>query len=174
VREVLENDTASLLAQLAQEVEKESDLTRAGVRAAETKAAERLAEPYPPETLKKTEAPAEQEDEEDDEFALPVATQTRTEAYSAPDGPNGAYLTAAEAGRDPYESLPPQRIQAAELQKALFHAKLIVMHTFEYDKTPAGASILQVIKAEKPEVYADIIARCGISLFIGWQKGMGM
>lgn len=140
---------------------------------AEALAAERRKDTYPDTKVTPIDpAPEPEKPEEPDEFALPSETQTRTEAAGDSDRMTAEEMK--EQGRDPYESHPPQRIQMAELQKAMLRARMIVGHTFGQDKTPAGAKILDILKAEKPEVYADIVVRCGMALYIGWQKGMGL
>lgn len=163
----ISEEDASLLDAVVLEGDAEAAEAQAPIDAAEAAIAARVKEVYPDTAVKPLGAPAEIPD--DDEFALPGTAMSGAEAFA--EEPEA--LTAKEAARDPFESYPPQRIMMAEMQKATLRAKLIVMHTFEYEKTPAGASILDVLKAEKPEVYADIIMRVSMALFIGWQKGIG-
>lgn len=166
----ISDDERNLLDDIEREEEEAWAIGRGAVQEAEQAAEERRAEPYPPESLTPAPIDPAPEPEDDSGFALPSETQTRTEASSS----GGDQMDAQEATKDPYESHPPQRIQMAELQKCMLRSKLIIMHTFENDKTGAGDSVLAVLKAEKPEVYADIVVRCAMALYIGWQKGMGL
>lgn len=156
------------LSDIQEQVEREIDEAATEIEKATAAGEAKRAEPYPPESLKPQAA-----EEEDDEFALPSQTQTKTE-YAATDPDRMTADELREQGKDPFESFPPQRIMHAELLKAMLHAKLVITHTFEHDKTPAGEAILKILKVEKTELYAELVVRCGITLFIGWQKGMGL
>ncbi len=167
------DDEKNLLDDVAREEEESFKPARSAVEEAEAQLAARVKQVYPDTKMREEpEGPdVVGEEEPYDEFALPQETQTRTEVYG-----EGDTVTAAEAKevlRDPFESFPPQRIHMAEMQKSMLRARLIVGHMFEGDKTPAGAIILDILKAEKPDVYADICVRVGMALYIGWQKGMG-
>lgn len=167
----ISSDDESLLAEIAEQAKQEAAEGQAPIDAAEAAIAERVKQAYPETTVKPIGVPAEPPVE--DEFALPDTEPVSGAEAFANGEQDPEAMTAAEATREPFESYPPQRIMMAEMQKAMLRSKLIVMHTFEYDKTPAGASILGILKAEKPEVYSDIIVRVAMALFIGWQKGIG-
>jgi hypothetical protein len=167
------DDDRSLLDEVAHQEEQVWAGGKQAVEEAEAIAAERRKDTYPETKVTPIEpAPEPEKPEAPDEFALPSETQTRTEA--AGDSDRMTVEEMKEQGRDPYESHPPQRIQMAELQKAMLRAKIIVGHTFESDRTPGGQPILEILKIEKPDMYADIVVRCGMALYIGWQKGMGL
>lgn len=175
------DDDRSLLDDVAKQEEEAWAGGKEAVQRAEALAAERRKDTYPDTKVTPIEPAPESDEqpgtarstaEQPDEFALPAETQTRTEAAADSDRMTPEEMQ--QQTRDPYESHPPQRIQMAELQKSMLRARLIVGHTFGQDKTPAGAIILDILKAEKPDVYADIVVRCGMALYIGWQKGMGL
>lgn len=167
------DDDRNLLEEIAKDEERDRLSGQEAVERGEALLAERRKQTYPETKVEPIAPPPEPEKaEEPDEFALPAETQTRTEA--AGDSDRMTVEEMKEQGRDPYESHPPQRIHMAELQKAMLRAKMIVGHTFESDRTPGGQPILEILKIEKPDVYADIVVRCGMALYIGWQKGMGL
>jgi len=166
----LGDDERNLLDNVSREEEESFLPARTAIDEAEAAVAERVKQVYP--DTKMRDEPEAEADEPLDEFALPQETQTRTEVYGG-NGTDSEQLDAKEAARDPFESFPPQRIHMAEMQKAMLRSRLIVMHLFEADHTPAGACVLDILKAEKPEAYADIVVRVGMALYIGWQKGMG-
>ncbi len=111
-----------------------------------------------------TETP-EEKIEDDGEFALPKA-QTGTTPEDLITGDDDKTFR-------PFEGTIPSRILTAELQKAMYRARLIFHSTFE-SVTSKEANMLNRLIDDQPEVYVDCIVRLAVTQFIAWKETVGL
>lgn len=101
----------------------------------------------------------------DEEFPLPKPATTTT-------AEDGIYVAEEEAFQ-PFEGRIPSRILTAELQKAMYRARLIFHHTFEQASSKEN-NMLNRLMDEEPVAYTDCIVRLAVTQFIAWKETVGL
>lgn len=109
--------------------------------------------------------PEADDDASDEEFPLPKASTSTTPADNIASDDEKAF--------QPFEGSIPSRILTAELQKAMYRARLIFHHTFE-QASSKEANMLNRLMDEEPVAYTDCIVRLAVTQFIAWKETVGL
>lgn len=105
------------------------------------------------------------DDASDEEFPLPKASTSTT--------PEDPIVSDDEKAFQPFEGSIPSRILTAELQKAMYRARLIFHNTFE-PVSSKEADMLHRLIDEEPVAYTDCIVRLAVTQFIAWKETVGL